>query len=114
MHASVPPRLLLNRSDNHFRRLFQFAGIDLRRCFCARCVAARSGLFRRTRTWVGHRAYADAYLLGIRVSHRLAFEMPLTVPVPSSGAPARAGRSAAESDKDRCPQPPAHVLGTHP
>jgi len=58
--------------------LFRFAGIDLRRCFCGRCIAARSGLFRRTRSWVGREVYADVHLLGIRISHRFAFEMPKT------------------------------------
>ena len=53
------------------RRLFRFAGIDPRRCFCGRCVAARSVLFRRTRPWAGRRAYADVYLPRHRVQPAL-------------------------------------------
>ena len=78
MHAHALQRLLRGRSGHVVRRLFRFAGVDLRRCLCTRCIAARSGLFLRTRAWTGRRAYADVYLLGIRISHRFAFEMPAT------------------------------------
>ena len=87
MRASAPQRLLRRRCGRIFRRLFRCAGLDPRRCFCARCVAARSGLFRRTRTWVGRRAYADVRLLGICISHRFAFELPAArSPMPAGKA----------------------------
>ena len=88
MHASAPQRHL--RYGHLVRRLLLFAGIDRRRCFCARCVAARSGLFRRTRSWVGRQAYADVHLLGMRISHRFAFEMPTTAPPRSTPVAAAA------------------------
>ena len=68
----------------HFRRLShalsRFASINPRRCFCMRCVAAHSGVYRRTRVMVGQRAYVDMQVLGIRVRHRYAFDLPLTSP----------------------------------
>ena len=41
-----------------------------------RCIAARIGLFRSTQVQVGRRTYRDVRVLGMRVSHRLAFELP--------------------------------------
>ncbi len=81
MRASAPDRRLRNhRFGQLIRGLCRLVGIDSRRCFCIRCIAARSGIFRRTRTWVGHRAYADVHLLGIRISHRFAYELPMAAP----------------------------------
>ena len=93
------------------RRLFRLAGIDLRRCFCMRCIAVRSGLFRRTRAWAGRRAYADVYLLGIRVRHCFAFEMPKTASPMSARVFGTAGRSA--TDQGSRSLPVARVLGAH-
>ena len=112
MHASAPQRLPRGRCGHLIRRLFLLAGIDLRRCFCARCIAARSGLFHRTRSWVGRQVYADVHLLGIPISHRFAFELPMTAPALSAGLLDTAGRSA--SDRDPRSLPLAHVLGAHP
>ena len=114
MHAPAPQCLLRGRCGRLVRRLLLLAGIDLRRCFCARCIAARSGLFRRTRSWVGRQAYADVHLLGIRISHRFAFEMPVTAPPLAAGIRDTTGRSASESDGDQPSLPLAHVLGAHP
>lgn len=78
MPASAPDRRLPNhRIGQLIRGLCRLVGIDSRRCFCIRCIAARSGIFRRTRTWVGHQAYADVHLLGIRISRRFAYELPM-------------------------------------
>ena len=82
MHARAPQRLARGRFDDIVQTLCRLASIDLRRCSCTRCIAARSGIFRRTRTWTGHRAYADVHVLGIRISHRFAFELPMTTPPP--------------------------------
>ncbi len=114
MHAYAPQRLLLGRGSHLVRRLCLFAGLDprpTRRCFCVRCAAARNGLFRRTRTWVGRRAYADVQLFGIRISHRFAFEMPMTAPPVSAGTLETAERSA--SGKDPRLLPLTHVLSAH-
>ncbi len=97
MCTSGPNRRLPNRRFGQvIRRLCRLVGIDSRRCVCIRCIAARSGIFRRTRTWVGHRAYADVHLLGICISHRFAYELPTTAPPislprvrPASGRRAR-------------------------
>jgi len=86
MHAYASQRHPGRSCGHLIRRLFRFAGIDLRRCFCGRCIAARSGLLRHTRSWVGREVYADVHLLGIRISHRFAFEMPRIAPLPSAGA----------------------------
>ena len=94
------------------RRLFRFAGIDPRRCFCGRCVAARSVLFRRTRPWAGRRAYADVYLPGIGFSQRFAFEIPRTAAPMSARVFGTAGRSVTDQDPRSLPL--ARVLGAHP
>ena len=94
MHASPAPRCLPNgRIAHRVRVLCRLVGIDSRRCFCIRCVAARSGIFRRTRTRVGHRAYVNMHLLGIRISHRFAYELPMTAPPvsPPGGGSRQAG-----------------------
>ena len=115
MHASASLRLLRGRCSHLVRRLLLLAGIDVRRCLCWRCIAARSGLFRRTRSWVGRQVYADVHLLGIRTSHRFAFEMPMTAPSLSAGALDTAGHSASVSGLDSGSLPLAHVnFGTHP
>ena len=112
MHASTPQHHLPGRCGHLVRRLFLLAGIDLQRCFCARCIAAHSGLFRRTRSWVGRRAYADVHVLGMRISHRFAFEMPMTAPPPVGGN-TRYGRTFGV--RRRVTFPLAHVLlGAHP
>ena len=90
MHASSAPRYLPNGCFGRLVRvLCRLVGIDSRRCFCIRCVATRSGIFRRTRTRVGHRAYANMHLLGIRIIHRFAYELPVTAPPvsPPGGRP---------------------------
>ena len=71
MHGSAPRRL-----PHGIRMLCRRVGIDPRRCFCMRCIAARIGLFRSTQVQVGRRTYSDVRVLGMRVSHRLAFEAP--------------------------------------
>jgi len=76
MHASVPRRLPRGRSGRILRRLCLYAGVQPRRCFCWRCLAVRSGLFHCTRVRVGPRTYADVRVLGVRISHRFAFERP--------------------------------------
>ena len=86
MHAYASRRHPGRSCGHLIRRVLRLAGIDLRRCFCGRCIAARSGLFRRTRSRVGRQVYADVHVLGIRTSHRFAFEMPETAPPPSAGA----------------------------
>ena len=81
MRTSGPDRRFPNRRLARFiRGLCRLVGVDSRRCVCIRCIAARSGIFRRTRTWVGHRAYADVHLLGIRVTRRFAYDLPMTAP----------------------------------
>ena len=94
MHVSPAPRCLPNGRIGHLVRvLCRLVGIDSRRCFCIRCIAARSGIFRRTRTRVGYRAYVSMHLLGIRVSHRFAYDLPMTAPPvsPPGGRPRQAG-----------------------
>ena len=114
MHAYASQRHP-GRSCGHLtRRLFRLAGIDLRRCFCGRCIAARSGLFRRTRSWVGREVYADVHLLGIRISHRFAFEMPKAAPLPSAGARDTADARRRCQTGDPRSLPLAHVLQRAP
>ena len=112
MHAYAPRRILRGHRGPLPRGLCRFAGIDRRRCFCARCIAVRSGLFRRTRTWVGHRAYVDLHLFGIHVSRRFAFEMPATAPTMTRTPDTAGGRSA--SGRDMGSRRLVHVLGAHP
>ena len=114
MHAHASQRHPRRLSGHLIRRFFRLTGIDLRRCFCARCVAARSGLFRRTRSQVGRQVYADVHLLGIRTSHRLAFEMPKTAPLPLAGVldTADARRRCQAGEPRSLPQ--AHVLRRAP
>ena len=112
MHAYAPQRILRGHRGPLLRGLCRFAGIDLRRCFCVRCIAVRSGLFLRTRTWVGHRAYVDLHLFGIHISRRFAFEMPETATV-MTGTLDTAGERSAPS-RDRRSRPLVHVLATHP
>ena len=76
MHASTRRRLPRGRVGRILRRLCFFAGINPRRCFCLRCVAAGSGLFHWTRVRSGHGAYTDVRVLGIRIMHRFAFDLP--------------------------------------
>ena len=76
MHGSAPRRLPHGRSGRRIRVLCRRAGINPRRCFCMRCIAARIGLVRSTQVQVGRRTYSDVRVLGMRVSHRLAFEAP--------------------------------------
>ena len=84
MHASAPQRRLQGRLGRLVHALCRCAGVDPRRCLCARCVAARIGLFRCTRVWIGRHAYADVHVLGIRVRHRFAFDQPvLRTPYPA-------------------------------
>lgn len=65
MHAYAPQRVLRGRCGHLLRGLCRVAGIDPRRCLCVRCIAVRSGLFLRTRTWVGHlRARPLVHVLG--------------------------------------------------
>lgn len=112
MHASAHQRLLRGGCGHLVRRLLLLAGIDARRCFCARCVAARCGLFRRARSWVGHRAYADAYLLGFRIRHRFAFEEPTIAAAPPAGGLDSAGPPA--SDRDPRSLPLGHAVSANP
>ncbi|MCY4598347.1 MAG: hypothetical protein OXF27_00280 [Acidobacteria bacterium] len=60
--------------------LCRSAGINPRHCFCLRCIAARTGVYRRTRVQVGHSVYANVHVLGIRISRRFAFDVPSTTP----------------------------------
>ena len=77
MHASAPQRLVHGRFHRLvLRPLCRLAGIDPRRCLCMRCIAARSGLFRRSRVCTGGVAYADVHVLGVRIRHRVAFDLP--------------------------------------
>ncbi len=76
MNASAFRRLPRGRVGRILRRLCFFLGINPRRCFCWRCVAASSGLFHCTRARSGHRAYSDVRVLGIRIIHRFAFDLP--------------------------------------
>ena len=114
MHAHASQQYPRRLCGHLVLRFFRLAGIDLRRCFCGRCVAARSGLFRRTRSQVGRQVYADVHLLGIRTSHRLAFEMPKTAPLPLAGVldTADARRRCPAGDPRSLPQ--AHVLRRAP
>ena len=107
MHAYAPQRVLRGRCGHLLRGLCRVAGINPRRCLCVRCIAVRSGLFLRTRTWVGHRAYVDLHLFGIHISRRFAFEMPTTASAMTAG-----GRSAPS--RDLRARPLVHVLGAHP
>ncbi len=52
MHAYASQRYPSGCCGHLIRRRFLLAGIDLRRGFCGRCIAARSGFFRRTRSQV--------------------------------------------------------------
>ncbi|GEM_PF-4077048 len=110
MHAYASQRYPSSRCGHLIRRLFLLAGIDLRRCFCGRCIAARSGLFRRTRSQVGRQVYSDVHLLGIRTSHRFAFEIPQTAPLLSAGALDTADAQRRCQVRDPRSLPPAHVL----
>ena len=97
MHASAPQCLVLHgRFHRLVRTLCRVAGIDPRRCVCMRCIAARSGLFRRTRVWTGGVAYADVHVLGVRIRHRVAFDLPLTTTsactLPTASSPRVTGR----------------------
>jgi len=112
MHAYAPRRILRGRCGHLLGRLCRVAGIDPRRCFCVRCIAVRSGLFLRTRTWVGHRAYVDLHLFGIHISRRFAFEMPETATA-MTGTLDTAGERSAPS-RDRRSRPLVHMLGAHP
>ena len=114
MHAHASQRYPKRSCGHLVRRFFRLAGIDPRRCFCGRCVAARSGLFRRTRSQVGRQVYADTHLLGIRTSHRWAFEIPKTVPLPAAGVVDTGGRPAALSGWDPRSLPQTHVLRRTP
>ncbi len=76
MHASAMRRLPRGRVGRILRRLCLSIGINPRRCFCWRCVAASSGIFHCTRVRSGHRAYTDVRVLGIRIIHLFAFELP--------------------------------------
>ena len=76
MHGSAPRRLPHGRIGRRIRVLCRRAGINPRCCFCMRCIAARIGLFRSTQVQVGRRTYNDVRMFGMRVSHRLAFELP--------------------------------------
>ncbi|MCY4634961.1 MAG: hypothetical protein OXG04_10745 [Acidobacteria bacterium] len=76
MHASTLRRLPRGRVGRILRRLCFVAGINPRRCFCWRCVAASSGLFHYTRVRSRLRAYTDLRMLGVRIVHRFAFELP--------------------------------------
>lgn len=113
MHAHALQHLLRGRRGHLVRRLFRLAGVDPRRCFCVRCIAARSGLFLRTRVWAGRRAYVDVYLLGIRISHRFAFEMPATR-ADRVGARRRGEEATSAVGRDPRSLPLTHVLGAHP
>ena len=112
MHAYAPQRILRGRCGHLLRRLCRFAGIDPRRCLCVRCIAVRSGLFLRTRTWIGHRAFVDLHVFGIHISRRFAFEMPATAPTMTRTLDTAGGRSA--SGRDLRARPLVHVLGAHP
>ena len=115
MHAYAPQRIPPGRCGHLLRRLCRVAGIDPRRCLCARCIAVRSGLFRRTRTWVGPRAYVDLHLFGIQVSRRFSFEMPATAPTMTRSL-YRAGTAGgcSASGRDLRARPLVRVLGAHP
>lgn len=78
MHAFATRRRLHGRFLVHV--LCRSAGIDPRCCFCLRCIAARTGVYRRTRVPVGQSVYADVHVLGIRISRRFAFDLPSTTP----------------------------------
>ena len=114
MHAHASQRYPSGRGGHLIRRFFLLAGIDLRRCFCGRCIAARSGFFRRTRSRVGRQIYSDVHLLGIRTSHRFAFEMPKTAPLLSAGALDTADAQRRWMVRDPRSLPPAHVLRRAP
>lgn len=114
MHAHTPNGTLDGRWGHLIRRLLLLAGIDPRRCFCGRCIAARSGLFRRTRSQVGLQVYVDVHLLGIRTSHRFAFEMPKTAPLLSAGALDTADARRRRQTGDPRSLPLTHVLRRAP
>lgn len=114
MHAHSSQRHHRRSRSHLIRRFFRLAGIDLRRCCCGRCIAARSGLFRRTRSRVGRRVYADVHLLGIRTSHRFAFEMPKTATLPSAGVLDTADVRRQRQTGDSRLLPQAHVLRRAP
>ncbi len=80
MHASAKRQQVQGRFRRLVDALCRFAGINPRRCFCMRCIAAQSGVYRRTRATVGRRAYADIHVLGIRISRRYAFDLPSVSP----------------------------------
>ena len=93
MHTFATRRPLHVRFLVH--ALCRFAGINPRRCFCLRCVAARTRVYRRTRVPVGQSAYVDVHVLGMRISRRFAFELPSTAPlglIRAAGNVARADR----------------------
>ncbi|MDD9987193.1 MAG: hypothetical protein OXQ31_13030 [Spirochaetaceae bacterium] len=86
MHATAKRQQVHGRFRRMVHRLCRIAGIDPRRCFCLRCITAGSGIYRRTRVTVGQRVYADAHVLGVRIRHRYAFDLPLTSPTRVVGA----------------------------
>ena len=114
MHAYASQRHPGRSCGHLIRRFFRFAGIDLRRCFCGRCIAVRSGLFRRTRSWVGRQVYVDVHVLGIRTSHRFAFEMPRTTPVLAAGVLDTADARQPCQTGDPCSLPLTRVLRRAP
>ena len=72
MHASVAQRFTGARCGHPIRRLFLLAGIDLRRCFCRRCI-----VMPRKR------------VVAVRVGSALAFCLGLIfVPGPATAQPA--------------------------
>ena len=80
MHASAKRQQVHGRFRRLVHALCRFAGINPRRCFCMRCIAAQSGVYRRTRVTVGRSAYADIHVLGMRIRHRYAFGLPSVSP----------------------------------
>ena len=80
MHASAKRQQVHGRFRRLVDAICRLAGINPRRCFCMRCIAAQSGAYRRTRVTVGRRAYVDIHVLGIRISRRYAFDLPSVSP----------------------------------
>ena len=100
MHASATRQQVHGRFRRLVHALCRFAGINPRRCFCMRCSAARSGIYRRTRATVGQSVYADVHVLGIRIRHRYAFDLPSVSP---PGVARAAGNAMDAGDGIRRP-----------
>ena len=71
------------RLDSWLRQI----GIDPRRCHCLRCVAIRTGIFRRHHVRYGTTVYLEIRVCGVRTRRQVAYDMDT---VDTGGGTARA------------------------